>query len=355
MAELAHLSTRRATIRDQVARHPLAAFIILACAITWPGWFLSNIDLGVVNGFGIIGSAGPALAAMIVSALLRPEPSGVPAGKRWRLFGIIGLLALAVMALRRLWITPEWSTFVGPVTTAVAYPTPMAILVDILAAVVVAVCVAGVYSPRRGVHALLRSFDLRSLPVRWYWWVIAVGLYPAIIALGSAISVGHGMQEAVPKATALWYRLALDVLLTHLLLLFHGGGLEEPGWRGFALPLLRKRYSPLRSSLILAVIWGLWHWPQLQGGLLGMFMFLSLVVAPLAILFTAVFNLTGGSLPIAILLHISVNVTPVFLPETAFATTLGLLLTAGLAFWMWRSPQRFSYSQVEYRPAMPQP
>lgn len=73
MQEPVSPSARRSTIRDWAARHPLLAFILLACVLSWTAWPLSErIDLGVVNGFGILFTAGPALAAMIVSALLRP-------------------------------------------------------------------------------------------------------------------------------------------------------------------------------------------------------------------------------------------------------------------------------------------
>lgn len=36
---------------------------------------------------------------------------------------------------------------------------------------------------------------------------------------------------------------------------------EELGWRGFALNELQKKYSPLKSSLIIGVLWGFWHTP----------------------------------------------------------------------------------------------
>jgi membrane protease YdiL (CAAX protease family) len=348
MAELTHVSTNRKTIRDQVARHPIVAFTTLGYAISWIAWFLSSrFDLGVVDGIGIIGLAGPGLAAMLVSACLGPEPSGIPAGKRWRLFGISGILVLAVTAIVRLWCVAGLVTVTGIDATAVAFPTPMAFVFDVLAAAVVAFILSGVYSRRRGVRDLLRSLDPRHQPVRWYWWPVAVGLYPVVMALGSAISIGMGQPEPAPNAAGPSYWLAVDALIMFLYYLFAGGGLEEPGWRGFTLPLLQQRFSPLRSSLILAIIWAFWHWPLLQVGPLDMVVYLVLVVAPLAILFTAVFNRTRGSLAIVALLHVSINLTPTYLPESLPGTVLWLLLMVGIALWMWRSPQTFSYHRVE--------
>lgn len=343
MAELTHVVTKRNTIRDLSARHPMAAFIVLAYAFSC-AWLLDRIDLGTVNGFGIIGSASPALAAMIVSAILRPEPSGVPAGKRWRSFGITGILALAVMAVMRLWFAAGLVTVAGIDATAV-YPNPTAFLADVLAAVVVAFILSGVHSPRQGVRDLLRTLDPRRHPVRWYWWAIAVGLYPAIVALGNAICAGLGLPRPAPIASGPWYGLALNGLILSVYYLFGGGGLEEPGWRGFALPTLQKRYSPLVSSLIVAVMWAFWHWHyfwfgELPGGPLGMVFYLLLEIAPFAILFTAVFNRTGGSLPIAIVLHAAINITPIFLPPASsleFSIATGLLIFIA-AVCMWRSP-----------------
>ena len=36
---------------------------------------------------------------------------------------------------------------------------------------------------------------------------------------------------------------------------------EETGWRGFALPLLQRRYSPLAAALLVTPIWAAWHLP----------------------------------------------------------------------------------------------
>lgn len=44
-------------------------------------------------------------------------------------------------------------------------------------------------------------------------------------------------------------------------MLLLGGGLEEPGWRGFGLPHLLESHTPVRATLILGLAWGIWHVP----------------------------------------------------------------------------------------------
>jgi len=83
---------------------------------------------------------------------------------------------------------------------------------------------------------------------------------------------------SAPRAPARGNWLALEAILLFVYVLLCGGGLEEPGWRGFALQRLQHRYSPLRSSVILGVIWAFWHWPMFWfgyygGGPLGVFFY----------------------------------------------------------------------------------
>lgn len=46
-----------------------------------------------------------------------------------------------------------------------------------------------------------------------------------------------------------------------LIMIIFGGGQEEFGWRGYALPLLEKRFGLWLANIILGIIWACWHLP----------------------------------------------------------------------------------------------
>ena len=92
-----------------------------------------------------------------------------------------------------------------------------------------------------------------------------------------------------------------------------GGPLgEEPGWRGFALPRLQPLHGPLVGSIILGILWALWHLPLFWSGVWtpptipNIVMFILMITA-LTIIMTWVFNNAKGSLLITMLMHASFN------------------------------------------------
>jgi len=84
---------------------------------------------------------------------------------------------------------------------------------------------------------------------------------------------------------------------------------EEIGWRGYALGRLQTRWNALTSSLIVGLVWGLWHLPLFM--IAGTSMhelglpFIGFLVGFMAIsiLYTWLYNNTKQSLWSAILLH----------------------------------------------------
>jgi membrane protease YdiL (CAAX protease family) len=109
---------------------------------------------------------------------------------------------------------------------------------------------------------------------------------------------------------------------------FFMGGLEEPGWRGFAQPHLQQRLSPVVATLVVGVVWGLWHLPVQP---------LAIVVTvPLAFLYTWLLNRTGSAL-LCVLLHASITPAQDHLSLVADsavvdAVVLGTLVAVAAAF-----------------------
>jgi membrane protease YdiL (CAAX protease family) len=93
---------------------------------------------------------------------------------------------------------------------------------------------------------------------------------------------------------------------------------EEIGWRGYVLPRLQAKYSALISTLILGVIWGLWHLPKfLSHWSIVSFGWFMLHVLASSVILTWLYNSTRGSLLIVTIMHASSNTAGVFFPTAS--------------------------------------
>src|SRR5215212_8371818 len=183
--------------------------------------------------------------------------------------------------------------------------------------------------------------ELGSRLVRWrvgWQWYVVVILGPAAFSLAVAgiyALFGGSWAEAAPPAILVGPLVVLPLFLV-ILTLTDGLG-EELAWRGFALPRLLTRYNALAASLILGVIWALWHLPLLWTEGNAMFhqpVWLLLVDIPAkSILFTWVFLHTRGSVLIAMLFHGATNLFIVS-PDVASTGALTLPLLAAVAKWV---------------------
>jgi len=84
-----------------------------------------------------------------------------------------------------------------------------------------------------------------------------------------------------------------------------GGPLgEEPGWRGYALPRLQSRFSPLASSLILGFLWANWHFPLMLAHVYSVnwWQFVPVTMAA-SVFLSFAFNKSGGSTLCAVIVH----------------------------------------------------
>jgi CAAX protease family protein len=157
----------------------------------------------------------------------------------------------------------------------------------------------------KGLGSFFRRLFIWRAPIQW-WLFLLLGI-PAIIYTAAAIK--GTLNSPFPFAP---WTMVFPALVQSLLL---GPMGEEFGWRGLALPLLQRRFSPFWASIILGVVWAVWHAPAFalsgtpqSAWSFGPF-FLGLIA--ITIIMTPLFNAARGSLLIAILYHLNI-MNPIF-------------------------------------------
>ena len=169
-----------------------------------------------------------------------------------------------------------------------------------------AIILTAIMSGKKGVGALLRKIVQGRVHIRWY--AAALLLVPLLLSIALGLYLLLGGAPLV----VLWVTLPFSFLLY---LIVAGLG-EELGWRGFALPRLQEKRPAFSASLMLGVIWGLWHLPILVVAsqpltplfVVGGTIFVVIMVG-FSVLSAWIYNNTRGSLLLVILFHAAITMS----------------------------------------------
>ncbi|MET9081927.1 type II CAAX endopeptidase family protein [Streptomyces sp. NPDC004237] len=235
-----------APLRSRIRRAPLTWFFSLAMGLSWLAW--TPYVLGG-NGVGVWGWSFP----------------GGAAGSQ-----LLGVLPGA---------------YLGPIGSALF--------------------VTGMTEGRAGLRAWRGR--MTRLRVRWRWFLVVAVSVPAALTVASAALTGQ--DPVLPRGAV------LAAYLPGLIIQMVTTGLaEEPGWREFAMPHMQRRYGPPVATLVVGLLWGAWHLPLFLtewggGPHVSPTRPLEFMATTLAFSYvmTWVFNRSGESMPLVMLLHTSVN------------------------------------------------
>ena len=254
-----------------------------------------------------------------------------------RLFKQHPVLSFCLLTL--LWSFGWWSLIpvVIPIGTAMAMPqNPFVLALMVIGGVgpsLVGLVLTRIVGGKGSTKALLGR--LGQWRGGWWWQAILVpyGVNAAVMALytltGGNVSTAH----------------IAGLLGPAILFTTFSGLSEEFGRRGFLLPQLQRRHSPLVSSLLIALVWGgMWH---LYDNYVGEYgddgwwgMAMNLLVAPmafvaLAVLLTTVYNHTRGSMLLCVLFHASITSSSLVLSIDYPSSEAQLFWTAVSVLLWW--------------------
>lgn len=194
---------------------------------------------------------------------------------------------------------------------------------------------------------LRRKGGIRKLFLGWIRYRVApvwylVILSPILIGI-LTIQLFYLIYGYSPFSEALLDPSTLVALLVFTTITGAMG--EELGWRGFALPWLQKRFTALGASLVLGVLWSLWHLPLWFAGLgfeVIPYWAYFLVGISFTVLATWVCNNTRGSLLLASLFHLTLNVSVNMFDSKAFPLHAMLFILFAVIVILTAGPRHLS-------------
>lgn len=290
---------------ERIKRHQLIAYFILTYVITW--MLLITFQPLFLDGRKYVaplislGVFAPALVSIGLSAMLNLRPRQGSRKPAVIAFTVVWMLASLIIILQL------------TVNQKMAWSTPLGVI-SVITGLLPAFVASSAFSTIPGVRAHLRTYIKPRGAFGYY--LLALVLFPAIWFLGNVLSRALGME--VPFSNyPVDVKLLGMVIISFLYGIIYAGLSEEPGWRGFALPRLQAKFSPLVSSLILGVLWAVWHAPGRFGGIEAKSVSDTLVewglILLVTVIFTWIFNRTKGSILVTALLHPAMNTATDFL------------------------------------------
>ena len=178
-----------------------------------------------------------------------------------------------------------------------------------------AIILTGLAEGRSGVRKFLSKLLLWRVGFRWYLVVLFGVAAIAYLAIGVGVSLGFpvpalSLPNGLPREMLIGF---LPVIF--LINIFMGGPLaEDIGWRGYILPKMREGMTALNASLLIGVIWAIWHlpyfifpaWRNAVGNI--PFLWFALLTTSWSVLFAWVFVNTESIL-MPVLFHAAINTT----------------------------------------------
>ena len=177
---------------------------------------------------------------------------------------------------------------------------------------IAALWLTGRHGGREGVRKLLRRGWSLGFDKKWLLPTFLLMPVVGLLTVGVMALLGLPVQWEYGAPWQAWAPTFVIILLLNALP-------EEYGWRGYALGRMLRHGNALLSSLILGLIWGLWHLPLhfIEGTVQSAIPVYQFVLQQmvLAVLYTWLFNNTRGAVSVSILFHAAGNIVGAAVPH----------------------------------------
>ena len=170
---------------------------------------------------------------------------------------------------------------------------------------------------RKGIKAFLkRALDFHIKPI----YLILALILPLVIHLIAhylALALGLDVAQTLFPAEISVAPVILAIPYFFLMLVI-GGGQEEFGWRGYAQEPLQEKIGVIPASLVIGVIWGIWHLPLwfMAGDMHNAYSFLAFVMmtTSISLMYAWLYNSSRKNLIVVMFFHAMNNTAAPLIP-----------------------------------------
>ncbi len=200
---------------------------------------------------------------------------------------------------------------------------------------IVAIILTAIFFKRNSLMLLFKAIVKWRVKFKWYFIIIILGI--ALCWISLLIFNWMVLQNNKPDE-------AYNFMFYFILILPLSALWEEIGWRGFLLPVLQEKHTPLKASIIIGFVWGLWHLPiylalnPYGDKTIIYFLFMFIGCFALSIIESWLYNSTKGSLFICILFHNAINTSAAYFYDNLkgeefrpFIILIALLVVAAIS------------------------
>lgn len=200
----------------------------------------------------------------------------------------------------------------------------------------------GIFAPSLVALSLTAGIDgevgVRALLGRMFQWEVGARWY--LFAVGYTLSIKLFVTLLYRLATGAWPRFGtvpLYIIPFAILISTPVQSGEELGWRGYALSRMAPSLGLGWASIVLGIIWATWHLPLffLPGTdtYHQSFIVYATQVTGISVAMAWLWEKTGGSLLLTMLMHAAVNNTQDIIPSAVPAGTKTFGFSASALSW----------------------
>jgi len=194
----------------------------------------------------------------------------------------------------------------------------------------VAISITAKTQGEAGVKLLINKISFKNTGAIWYIFAFT---FIAVIK-GLAALIFFLLYNSWPQfGTTSWY-----VMLGAIAVSMWVQAGEEIGWRGYALPLMSKKFGLATASVLLGIIWAAWHLPFFYLEAADTFHrsfpgYLLQVTGLSVIMAWLLWKVNGNLLPLMVF-HAAINNTKDIVPSASEASASPFTLNASPIAWI---------------------